>query len=466
MKLYYYFSVNDRFFTDATIKLAEKYPQMKFYGLAGGRRDFIEEKNFYDNVSYLSELDNGVAVDYEYLLYVERKYNIRLSDLINSERTFWRMDKINRLKYAEAIIRRIEKDFENYNFTVIFAEGIDDFPSYFLQEFAKYHQIPFYYFVYSRLGGSVFLSNRKDTGPINLESLFKSNCALYYEDPTSFAKTKDFISNYIKNKSQPYYVTQSQMLYKTFSLDDVKVFIKAIKHFLKDSKAYHAFENPLYFPVRRLQKIRRKKQYSSYFKNKLISWETLKNERYMVYPLHFHPEAATLIQGRWFNNQKEIIEMISKVLPVDMKLIVKEHKVSIGRRPINFYKEIDELFNVYFVSENQDVYSLLQESSGVVTISSSMGLEAIMLNKPVITFGDIHYNILSQVIKVRDFSTMREYVDEVLSFKCYEEAEYWSFFKTITENCYEMPGYSPHVYTDEHVNTFILMIEDIRRGLK
>ncbi|MDB5147668.1 MAG: capsule polysaccharide biosynthesis protein, partial [Mucilaginibacter sp.] len=173
------------------------------------------------------------------------------------------------------------------------------------------------------------------------------------------------------------------------------------------------------------------------------------------------PEAATLVQGRWLNDQKTIIEMFSKALPANVLLIVKEHKVSVGRRPIEFYQEIDKFHNVYFVPETTEVYPLIENSLGVVTISSSMGLEAVMLNKAVITFGDIHYNILTDVIKATDISKMQEYVRRALNFKKYNEAEYLAFFKVITENVYRMPGYSPHNFSNEHVNTVVSMLTSI-----
>lgn len=462
MKLYYYFSVNDRFFTQGTKQFAKTDNTHQFYGLAGGKRDFLET-DIYEHISYLSELEFKLPIDYQYLTEVEEKYNIRIADLINSERNLWRFDKDTRIRYIEAIIRRIEKDYNTHKFDIVFSEGLDDFPSYFLEMLSKKHKIPFYYFVYSRIGGSVFLSDRKDTGPIGLESFYAENRATYLEKKNSFEKTFQTIHSYINNKKQPYYVTQSQMLYKAFSLDDVKAVFQAIRTYRKDPNAYHAFENPLKFPINRYNKIKRKKEYKKYFKDKFIDFANLKNQKYFIYPLHFHPEAATLIQGRWINDQRALIEMFSKALPADVKLIVKEHKVSIGRRPISFFTEIDKLHNVHFISEDQEVYSLIENSLGVVTISSSMGIEAIMLNKPVITFGDIHYNILSQVIKARDISKMIEYVDEALNFNGYAEDEYWAFFKAVTENCYEMPGYSPHNFNDEHVHTFVDMLKGVFR---
>jgi hypothetical protein len=467
MNLYYYFSVNDNFFTQGTKEILKNHKDYKFSGIASAKKDFLTDSTLFTNVSYLSDiaLDDLKEDDFVYLKEVEEKYKLNVSEMIHSERHFFKLTKNKKIKYALEIIKNIEKDYKNQKFNIIFSSSLADFPSYFLFNFAKAKGIPFYYFVYSRMGGTVFLTDREDTGPLNVETIFVENLKEYNSSTNNFAATKSFIESYIDNKSQPYYVTQSSMLYKAFSFEDVKVLYNSYKNYLKDKNSFIQSVNPLLLPFNRITKIKRKREYFKYFKDSFLSLEDLESKKYFVYPLHFHPEAATLIQGRWFNDQKNIIEMISKALPADYLLIVKEHKVSVGRRPKSFYEEINKFHNVYFTSEKTEVYPLIQNSSGIVTISSSMGLEAVMLNKCVITFGDIHYNILSQVIKARDISKMKSYIEQAILFDRYKEDEYWSFFKTINEHCYDMSGYSAHNFTNDHVLTFSKMIDDIAKLL-
>ncbi|MFD2872523.1 hypothetical protein ACFS5N_08600 [Mucilaginibacter ximonensis] len=463
MKVYYYFSVNDLFFAEASKAILQTNNAVEFSGLASGKRSFLTNGPF-KSISYLSELNYTTAeIDYLYLASVEKKYSICISDLINMERHFWKFPKKQRIAYAQEIIRCIERDYENIGFDMIFAEGLDDFASFFLYAFGKVLNIPFYYFVYARMGNAVFLTNRTDTGPVNLEILFKKAVAEYSVFINQFEETKKYITEYIANKRQPYYVSQSSMLYRAFSIEDIQTTLKSFAKTFQDNKSFNASGHPLTFPLKRLAKIKNKVQYNSFLKTRFVDYTQLKAQgiNYFIYPLHFHPEAATLIQGRWINNQQAIIEMFSKALPANVALIVKEHTVSVGRRPIEFYKEIEKLHNVYFVPEKTAVYELIENSVGIVTISSSMGLEAIMLGKPVVTFGDVHYNVLSDVIKAVDISNMPEYVEMALNFKGYDEAEYWSFFRVVTENCYNMAGYSPHKFTPENVDTFRRMLENI-----
>ena len=58
---------------------------------------------------------------------------------------------------------------------------------------------------------------------------------------------------------------------------------------------------------------------------------------------------------------------------------------------------------------------------------------------------------------------MKDYICQALNFKKYNETEYWAFFKVITDNVYQMPGYSPHKFSNVHVNTFVTMLEDVSK---
>jgi hypothetical protein len=48
-------------------------------------------------------------------------------------------------------------------------------------------------------------------------------------------------------------------------------------------------------------------------------------EQYVLYPIHFQPEASTLVQAPYYLDQAALIEDISKSLPVGYQLHVKEH---------------------------------------------------------------------------------------------------------------------------------------------
>jgi hypothetical protein len=92
-----------------------------------------------------------------------------------------------------------------------------------------------------------------------------------------------------------------------------------------------------------------------------------------------------------FVNQLTVIEALAKNIPLTHKLYVKEHPTMIGRRPRGFYQEIKRFPNVRLISASENSFRLIRGASLISVITGTVGWEAIMMGKPVITFGDCFY---------------------------------------------------------------------------
>jgi hypothetical protein len=434
------------FFTDLSIELNNKYDNLKCSGIAFGRNKCFK-KFEYSNLGYISDIkirNKENFIDFKFLHNIENKYQFSISECIHAERHFEKLHKDEKLFMAQEIIRKTLSLLEIEKPDLVILEGIDDFTSLFLYYYCKNTDINFFYFVYARLGSYLIKSNRLDTGPLDFQLKLSHYEGHSLKESKILQGTKSFVKEYVLNKSQPSYVSDKSMLFKRFSIADLQILKSVFLSFAFDSDTFGSL-SPSNVLTNRFIRIKREAQYKRFFYNKFISLNNLNND-FLVYPLHFHPEAATLIQGRFFNNQIEIIEMISKALPSNIKLIVKEHVVSIGRRGIEFYKKIENFHNVFFISERVDVYQLLEKSRGVCTISSSMGLEALMLGKPVLVFGEIFYQLSKNVIQVGDLRKIPEYIKTMIELK-FDEDDFLKLLAAFKQDLIEVsPGFSAHKY--------------------
>jgi capsule polysaccharide modification protein KpsS len=107
---------------------------------------------------------------------------------------------------------------------------------------------------------------------------------------------------------------------------------------------------------------------------------------YIFFPLHFQPEMTTLVCAPYYINQVSIIEDIAKSLPVGVRLVVKEHHGSVGRRKLSDYLDIKKNWNVVLVAPHENTMEIIKNSKTVITINSTVGLEGLLLGKPVIAF--------------------------------------------------------------------------------
>lgn len=108
-------------------------------------------------------------------------------------------------------------------------------------------------------------------------------------------------------------------------------------------------------------------------------------EKSVLYCMHFQPEQTTLAQGIYYANQISLIEDLSKSLPIGFTLIVKEHPIGRGTRPAWQYRYLAGLPNVEFC--DAPVKDIVRAVKGVITITGSVAVEAMVVDKPAIVLG-------------------------------------------------------------------------------
>lgn len=413
--IYYLFSVKDKCFTDLSVVLKKKNVFKAYYGLAYARKKFLNNDVF-DHISYVSDiLSRKGDPDLSYLKHIEHQYDVNLAIMIHADRHLLRYKKDKRLFLAQELVKQFIGDMEKYQIGIVIAEAVDDFISYFASYYCKKHNIPFFFATYIGYGDQACLSSNIDSEPNEFRDEFRKSYDLIKQNKVDVSSVEKGIIKYIESRKKPTYFTLGNPDYKSFRWIDIKIFFNYIKSYFLDRNGMHYDKFPLLTPFYRLVRIARKNRYRAFLKQHSVTPADLDNLNYLIYPLHFEPEASTLIQGRWFNDQIKIIELISKNLPVDITLVVKEHKASIGRRPLSFYKNIVKHHNVKLVDDTIDSYRFVEKSKGVAVISSTMGLEALMLKKPVMAFGERFYHVSNNVYEVNKYKEIRSMVEKMLN---------------------------------------------------
>jgi hypothetical protein len=120
-------------------------------------------------------------------------------------------------------------------------------------------------------------------------------------------------------------------------------------------------------------------------------------QNFIVFFMHYQPERTSLPEGREYAQQMNIILDLHLNLPKGYDLIIKEHP-SMFRNMFNkrvrsnkFYKNIAGLRNVKIAPLSFESFDLIDHSKGVVTITGTVGIEALLRNKPILVYGDAQY---------------------------------------------------------------------------
>jgi hypothetical protein len=108
--------------------------------------------------------------------------------------------------------------------------------------------------------------------------------------------------------------------------------------------------------------------------------------------------------------------MVADMLPQGLDLVLKEHPVSIGRNPVSFLRRLTRRENVHLVEPHASSHELIRRSRAVVVISSTVGLEALLHRRPVLTMGQPFYSGYGVTVDVDSFRELPQAILRVLDF--------------------------------------------------
>jgi len=187
--------------------------------------------------------------------------------------------------------------------------------------------------------------------------------------------------------------------------------------------------------------VKRKLLYMFYFRKDVHS-----DRNYIFFPLQLQPEASTDVWGMWYANQIATVENISKVLPLNYILCVKEHKVAVGRRKglFSYYNQLKRIPNVVLVHPLEDSHRLIQGADLVVVVSGTVGWEALLYGKPTVTLGNVFYNDSRLVRHADRIADLKSQIQDLIDNYRLDRDRLLKYIVALREGTYDGYFYVPH----------------------
>lgn len=137
-------------------------------------------------------------------------------------------------------------------------------------------------------------------------------------------------------------------------------------------------------------------------------------ENYIFVPFQVPSDSQILDHSSWIKNMVhfyEVLDEVSKLRP-SVTFVIKEHpsfKLSIQGR-------VSKNENIKFAN-SYETKKLIEDSSGVITINSSVGLEALILSKKVIVLGQVNYDLEGLVLRASNINELSKALGDINSWK-------------------------------------------------
>jgi hypothetical protein len=407
------------------------------------RQDIVKFQKVWYYRDYI--LKNNKKVDIEYLQKFEEKYKINLWQAAYSERFFYKYNQYHKFQYDE-ILSILEKECK------FFESVLDEInPDFLVIKLTDTHQSNIFHQICKSKGIRILMM---------IPTRFAYRFAISDEDDKIDEFNPDEINNIeektleeLRNYSKKYHALQQTNKFKS----NLKIsYWKRIEKFfnyvikMNDSDFKNYFINYGRTPFKAMTKFLFLQQYlrKSFIDKNLVKMID-KNTPFIYYPLQAEPERTLLLSAPFYTDQIELITRIAKAMPVGFKLYVKEHASMslVGWRDISYYKKILELPNVVLIHPSVNSDELLKNSSLVVTIRGTTGIEATFYEKPTITLIDVNYSALPSVYKIKNIEELPQKIQNMLG-KTTSASILNKYVNYVEKKTFELDVLS--LYTDLH----------------
>lgn len=140
--------------------------------------------------------------------------------------------------------------------------------------------------------------------------------------------------------------------------------------------------------------------------------------KYAYFPLHMAPESMLDTWAPFYQDQIGFVRQLALSLPIDMELVVKLHFSDPDNYSRKQLLQLMSLPRIRIAHPNSSGAAYLERSSLVIGIQGTSNLEAALLGKPVLLFGDSPYQHFPRVERARRPHELQAQITDMLAATC------------------------------------------------
>ena len=387
---------------------------------------------------YHDVMNQEIKSEPHYLKSFEEKYDIDLWQLAKNDRIF--IDYYNTFhKFSDHEISEImEKECR------LFEEILDEVkPDFFITTETAYRPHHLFYLLCKKKGIKVLMLNAANWGKHcyisgnyhkldNFDELFTNRKAL----PTTFNNIQNRLESKILSK-------KVSKFYQSHKNSKIKLMQAAFQLLVlsdnSNEKTHYTYYGRKKLKVL-LSEINNsiKRWYRKKYIDQNFLQEIIDDKPFIFLPLQQEPERSLLLSAPDYKNQIETVEYVSKCLPENFLLFVKEHPTQgSGRdwREISQYKALQNNPKVRLIHPSVPADEIIKKSKLVISVSGTIALESAFLNTPSITIADNDYTLIPSISRLNSKNELQGLIENSLEKKV-EPSSIGKYLDILEENSF------------------------------
>ena len=387
---------------------------------------------------YHDVMNQEIKSEPDYLKSFEEKYDIDLWQLAKNDRIF--IDYYNTFyKFSDHEISEImEKECR------LFEEILDEVkPDFFITTETAFRPHHLFYLLCKKKGIKVLMLNSANWGKHcyisgnyhkldNFNELFANRKAL----PTTFNDIQNRLESKILSK-------KVSKFYQSHKNSKIKLMQAAFQLLIlsdnSNEKTHYTYYGRKKLKVL-LSEINNsiKRWYRKKYIDQNFLQEIIDDKPFIFLPLQQEPERSLLLSAPDYKNQIETVEYVSKCLPENFLLFVKEHPTQgSGRdwREISQYKALQNNPKVRLIHPSVPADEIIKKSKLVISVSGTIALESAFLNTPSITIADNDYTLIPSISRLNSKNELQGLIENSLEKKV-EPSSLGKYLDILEENSF------------------------------
>jgi len=287
--------------------------------------------------------------------------------------------------------------------------------------------------------------------------------SVFSNEPNSISllESEKYIKLYKDNFRKPYYVSNLPNRFNPSSVlvGLLKIVLKEIG-LSSNSRTSNRFLKSYYIDSDPIKNIINLYFSSIFYRYNNVDSISSENE-IVLYPMHFEPEASILYFSEFNEDQVSLIRNLSKCLGTHQILVVKEHPQQPGMLLTSKYRKLRaNTSNIVYVPAEYPSKKVIDKSNIIVTQTSTVGWESLMLGKKVVVLGKVFYDKHPDIYVFKGFDNLKRDLRNG-NIQCAKYVNSIKFVAQFYEYCQEgNPFVTDYLYTKANINKIVSSIEN------